>query len=215
MKTTWSRGLTVLATLALVSGTGTLVARADGPATAGSGSAPAAASSTQSGKGAELGKPYSQDETLKHAEDFFGGTSKGLAQTIAKAFNDNGQPDAYVTGNEGAGAFIVGLRYGAGTLHYKGGGSMPIYWEGPSIGWDFGGNASKTFMLIYNLHWTNDLFQRFPGVDGSLYLVAGVGINYLRADGITIAPIRTGVGLRAGASVGYMSFSHKRDWNPF
>ena len=92
---------------------------------------------------------------------------------------------------------------------------MRVYWRGPSVGWDFGGNASKVFMLVYNLHWTNQLFRRYPGVDGSFYLVAGVGLNYLRRDGITIAPIRTGVGLRAGASVGYLDFSKTRDWMPF
>lgn len=92
---------------------------------------------------------------------------------------------------------------------------MPVFWQGPSIGWDFGGNASKVFMLVYDLRNTNQLFQRFPGVNGSLYVVAGLGLNYLRRDGVTIAPIRTGVGLRAGANVGYISFNRQRDWNPF
>ena len=92
---------------------------------------------------------------------------------------------------------------------------MKVYWQGPSVGWDFGGNASKVFTLVYNLHWTRDLFQRFPGVDGSLYIVAGVGLNYQRANGITLAPIRTGVGLRAGANVGYLSYTEKKTWVPF
>lgn len=163
----------------------------------------------------EPGKTYTAQETIKAANDFFGGTTQGLASLIQKAFSELGQPNAYITGNEGGGAFIVGLRYGAGTLQYKGGGSMPVFWQGPSIGWDFGGNASKVFMLVYDLRNTNQLFQRFPGVNGSLYVVAGLGLNYLRRDGVTIAPIRTGVGLRAGANVGYISFNRQRDWNPF
>lgn len=160
-------------------------------------------------------RTYTEQETIKAANDFFGGTTQGLAKVIQKAFSDEGKPDAYITGNSGSGALIVGLRYGAGTLQYKGGRSMPIFWKGPSVGFDFGGNASKVFMLVYNLRNVKQLFQRYPGVDGSLYLVAGVGLNYLRRDGVTIAPIRTGVGLRAGANVGYLAFSRKRDWNPF
>lgn len=160
-------------------------------------------------------KTYTREETIKAAETFFGGTTQGLAQAIEKVFADNGQPNAYITGNEGSGAFIVGLRYGAGTLQYKGGGSMPVFWKGPSVGWDFGGNASKVFMLVYDLRWTDQLFRRYPGVDGSLYIVAGVGLNYLRRDSVTIAPIRTGVGLRAGASVGYLDFTRTRSWIPF
>ncbi len=158
---------------------------------------------------------YTQDETLDAAQKFFGGTSAGLAKAIERTFADNGRPVGYIIGNEGAGAFIVGLRYGAGTLKYKNGGTLPVYWQGPSLGFDFGGNASKTFTLVYNLHWTRDLFQRFPGVEGSLYVVAGVGVNYVRAGDITLAPIRTGVGLRAGANVGYLTFTREATANPF
>jgi hypothetical protein len=158
---------------------------------------------------------YSKDETLAAANKFFGGTTEGLAKAIEKAFSENGNPTAYIVGDEGAGAFFLGLRYGSGTLYYKGGGSMKVYWQGPSVGWDFGGNASKVFTLVYNLHWTKDLFQRFPGVDGSLYIVAGVGLNYQRASDITLAPIRTGVGLRAGANVGYLAYTQKQSWFPF
>ncbi len=179
-----------------------------------SGATPAVASSQLSGQ-AVSAKTYTSQETIQAANDFFGGTTQGLASLIQKAFSELGQPNAYITGNEGAGALIVGLRYGAGTLQYKGGGSMPVFWQGPSVGWDFGGNASKVFMLVYDLHVTNQLFQRYPGVNGSLYVVAGLGLNYLRRDGVTVAPIRTGVGLRAGANVGYISFSRQRTWNPF
>jgi hypothetical protein len=158
---------------------------------------------------------FTKDETLQAANDFFGGATQGLAKAIEKAFGELGRPNAYIQGNEGSGAVIVGLRYGTGVLYYKGGGAMRVFWQGPSVGFDFGGNASKVFTLVYNLHWTRDLFQRFPGVDGSLYVVAGVGINYQRSNGITLAPIRTGVGLRAGASVGYTLYERERTINPF
>ncbi len=186
------------------------------PADASSSSAAVGSQTTEShGSTAVPAKTYTTQETLQAANDFFGGTTQGLATAIQKVFAELGRPNAYITGNEGAGALIVGLRYGAGTLQYRGGGSMPVFWQGPSVGWDFGGNASKVFMLVYDLQTTDQLFQRYPGVNGSLYLVAGVGLNYLRRDGVTIAPIRTGVGLRAGANVGYISFNRTRDWNPF
>jgi hypothetical protein len=161
---------------------------------------------------------YSQDETMRAAERFFGGTSEGLAKAIQRAFKDNGQPNAYIAGNEASGAIGLGLRYGEGLLYFKGANGpqqMQVYWQGPSIGFDAGGNASKSFTLVYNLKWTRDLFQRFPGVDGSLYVVAGVGLNYQRADDITLAPIRTGVGLRAGANIGYLDYTREHHINPF
>lgn len=160
-------------------------------------------------------KTYTANDTIVAANNFFGGTTQGLALAIQKVFSKLGEPNAYITGNEGGGAFIGGLRYGIGALHYKGGQPMRVYWQGPSVGFDFGGNASKVFMLVYNLHWTDQLFQRFPGVAGSLYVIAGLGVNYLRTDDVTIAPIRTGVGLRAGANVGYMKFDRTRTINPF
>ena len=158
---------------------------------------------------------YSQEETVAAAQKFFGGTTSGLAKAIEKAFSELGRPVGYIIGNEGSGAFVVGLRYGEGELVYKGGGSTKVYWQGPSVGWDIGGNASKVFTLVYNLRWTKDLYQRFPGVDGSLYVVAGIGLNYQRAGDITLAPIRTGVGLRAGANVGYLAYTREKRINPF
>lgn len=158
---------------------------------------------------------YTKEETLAAAEKFFGGTTSGLARAIEKAFGELGRPVGYIVGTEGSGALVVGLRYGEGTLSYKGGGSTKVFWQGPSIGWDIGGNASKVFTLVYNLRWTKDLYQRFPGVDGSLYVVAGVGLNYQRANDITLAPIRTGVGLRAGASIGYLAYTREKRLNPF
>ena len=162
---------------------------------------------------------YSSEEILSKGRDFFGATTEGLAKAIEKVFAEKGQPNAYILGEEGGGAFIAGLRYGKGTLFYKGteGGSagLPIFWQGPSVGWDFGGNASKSFTLIYNLRNTDQMLQRFPGVDGSIYVVGGLGVNYQRSGDITLAPIRTGVGLRAGANVGYLHYTLKRSLVPF
>lgn len=159
--------------------------------------------------------PFDQVEVERAANEFFGETSQGLAQLIERAFAEQGQPNAYITGKEASGAIAVGLRYGEGTLYFRDGASMPIYWQGPSVGWDFGGNASKVFTLVYDLRSTDQLFQRFPGVDGSLYFVAGFGMNYQRAGTVTLAPIRTGVGLRAGANVGYLNYTREHTWMPF
>ena len=161
---------------------------------------------------------YTSDEILSKGKDFFGATTEGLAKAIEKVFAEKGQPNAYILGEEGGGAFIAGLRYGKGTLFYKGGegnAGLPIFWQGPSVGWDFGGNASKSFTLIYNLQNTDQMLQRFPGVDGSIYVVGGLGVNYQRSGDITLAPIRTGVGLRAGANVGYLHYTLKRSLVPF
>lgn len=158
---------------------------------------------------------YSAEEIVSKGRDFFGATTEGLAKAIEKVFAEQGQPNAYILGEEGSGAIIVGLRYGKGTLNYKGGGGLPLFWQGPSAGWDFGGNASKVFTLVYNLRTTDQMLQRFPGVDGSLYVVGGIGVNYQRSGEITLAPIRTGVGLRAGASIGYLHYTLKRSLIPF
>ena len=158
---------------------------------------------------------YGPDELVGAGHRFFGNVSRGLASIIERAVSQWGLPNGYVLGEEGSGAFVAGLRYGEGTLYTKNAGDLRVYWQGPSVGFDWGGNASKVFTLVYNLHWTRDMFQRFPGVDGSLYLVAGLGLNYQRANDVTLAPIRTGVGLRAGANVGYLAYTQHQSWNPF
>jgi len=158
---------------------------------------------------------YDQDSVLKEAEAFFGRSTEGLAKVIEKAFKEQGRPNGYVKGEEAAGAVAVGLRYGNGTLVMKDGATRRVWWQGPSIGFDFGGNVAKVFVLVYHLPRTSAIFQRFPGVDGSLYWVAGAGINYQRRNGIVLAPIRLGVGLRAGASVGYMKYTARKTYNPF
>jgi hypothetical protein len=159
---------------------------------------------------------YSQPEIVREAEEFFGAGAEGLAQVIAHVFEDLGRPNGYIQGNEGSGAAGVGLRYGRGDLRLKRRmGTTRVYWQGPSIGFDTGGNASKVFTLVYDLARPEDIFQRYPGVDGSAYFVGGVGVNYQRRDGVTLAPIRAGVGLRLGASVGYLHYSRRRRIVPF
>jgi len=161
------------------------------------------------------GDKFSQNEVVDAAANFFGVASEATAKAVQKVFSEQGLPDAYIKGDEGSGAIVVGLRYGSGWLIRKGYEPEKIYWQGPSVGWDFGGNASKVFMLVYNLGDEERLFQRFPGVDGSFYLVAGIGVNYLHANHITIAPMRTGVGLRAGVNAGYLQFTREHTLNPF
>lgn len=158
---------------------------------------------------------YSSEEIAREASQFFGETSENLAKAIERTFSDHGRPNAYILGREGGGAAVVGVRYGEGVLRFKGGESQQVFWQGPTIGWDFGGSASKVFTLVYNLSDSRDLFQRFPAVDGSLYVVAGFSVNYQRSGDIVLAPIRTGVGLRAGASLGYIHYTREQSFIPF
>lgn len=165
---------------------------------------------------AQAEQTYSEDEILAAAQRFFGAGAEGLATVIDHVFEDLGRPNGYIEGNEGSGAIGVGLRYGSGYLRRKGAsGRTRVYWQGPSIGFDTGGNAARVFTLVYNLRRTDDIYQRFPGVDGSAYFVGGVGVNYQRRDDITLAPIRAGVGFRLGANVGYLAYSRRRRINPF
>jgi hypothetical protein len=159
---------------------------------------------------------FNAEQIYQEAADFFGETTEGLAKVIEKIFADLGKPNAFIKGEEISGAFVVGLRYGNGSLHRKSdGGGTKVYWKGPSIGFDFGGNASKVFILVYDLPSDAQIFRRFPGVEGSFYFIAGLGANYQRAGDITLAPIRTGVGLRGGVNVGYMNFTRSNSWVPF
>lgn len=159
---------------------------------------------------------YSRDEIVEASADFFGVTAEAAASALERVFSDLGRPVGYIAGEEVSGAAGVGLRYGEGYLTLKGDPrTHKVYWAGPSIGFDAGGNASRSFTLVYNLHDVDQLYQRFPGVDGSAYFVAGMSVNYQRADDITLAPIRSGVGLRAGANVGYLAYSRQRNWVPF
>ena len=159
---------------------------------------------------------YSEDEIVAAAQRFFGAGAEGLATVVRHVFEDLGRPNGYIEGNEGSGAIGVGLRYGDGHLHLKGrSGETRVYWQGPSIGFDTGGNASRVFTLAYNLRRTDSIFHRYAGVDGSAYFVGGVGVNYQRRENVTLAPMRAGVGFRLGANVGYLAYSRRRRINPF
>jgi len=163
----------------------------------------------------DVEQTFSQNEIVQAASGFFGTTTEIVAKAVERAFRDLGQPDGYIKGDEGSGAFVVGLRYGSGWLIRKGREPVKVYWQGPSVGFDVGGNASKCFTLVYNLGRSDRLYQRFPGVDGSYYFVAGIGVNYQRADGITLAPMRTGLGLRVGVNAGYLAYTRERSFVPF
>ncbi len=158
---------------------------------------------------------YDEDELVHRASDFMGVTAETAGGIIEKTFKEEGRPTAYIAGEEGSVAFVAGLRYGKGLLYMKGRPAMTVYWQGPSVGFDAGGNGSRVFVLCYNLQYPDAIFRRFPGVDGSAYFIAGLGVNYQRADNITLAPIRAGVGFRLGANIGYLSYSRKRNFFPF
>lgn len=158
---------------------------------------------------------YSIDEIQEVTRGFFGTISTSLASVIEHAFKKSGRPTGYVLGKEGGGAFLAGLRYGEGTLYLRSGGRQQVYWHGPSIGYDVGAEGSRTLFLIYNLEDTTSLYRRFTGVDGSAYLVGGVGMTLLKGGPVLMAPIRSGLGLRLGASIGYVRFTSKPTWNPF
>lgn len=157
---------------------------------------------------------FDQDSILKDVADFFGETTEGLAKVVEKAFKDQGRPNGYIKGEEISAAITVGLRYGEGELTLKNGGKRKVFWQGPSLGFDLGANASKVFVLVYHLPKADNIFQRFPAVDGSLYYIGGAGINYQQRGNVVLAPIRLGVGLRAGASIGYMHYTRKKTLNP-
>jgi hypothetical protein len=158
---------------------------------------------------------YSEQEIVMEAGTVFGGAAKGLADAVHTVFQKYGEPNAYIKGEEASGAIVLGLRYGSGTLHMKTGSQQKVFWQGPTAGWDFGGNAVKVFTLVYNLPNGQAIYQRFPGVEGSAYLVAGIGVNYQQRGDIILAPMRSGVGLRLGASVGYLKYTKDREWLPF
>ncbi len=171
---------------------------------------------TASSNPADKGPTYSRDEIVAAGSNFLGVTAEALGAAIERIFADQGdRPTAYIAGEEASGAFAVGLRYGKGLLYMKKENApKTVYWQGPSVGWDFGGNASRVFTLVYNLHYADMIYRRYPGVEGSAYLVGGLGVNYQRAEDITLSPVRAGVGLRLGANVGWLSYSKRRNILP-
>ncbi len=181
-------------------------------------SLPAAAQTTGSVSKSERTsstETYSTEEVLTAGHRFFGKTTRGLAKAVEYVFQRQGEPTAYIVGEEGSGAFVGGLRYGEGTIYYKNGTKQRIYWQGPSVGFDFGGNGSRSLVLVYNSSGPEDLYERFGGVEGSAYMIGGVGVNFQRHGDIVLAPIRTGVGARLGANVGYLKYTKRPEWNPF
>ena len=158
---------------------------------------------------------YTAQEIIDSGHKFFGATSGGLATVVEKIFASYGLPNGYLLGEEGSGALIGGLTYGEGTLYTKNAGDHKVFWQGPSLGWDFGGEGSRVMMLVYNLDDVSSLYTRFGGVAGSAYVVAGVGFNVLQSNRVLLVPIRTGVGARLGVNLGYLKLTERATWNPF
>ena len=158
---------------------------------------------------------YSEPEIVRIASDFFGMTTAAVARAVSRIFRDLGRPNAYITGEEASGAIAIGLRYGSGHMTRKGYRRLKIYWQGPSIGFDIGANASKCFTLVYQIRRQEEIFQRYPGIEGTYYFIAGIGVNYQRSGRISLAPMRTGIGIRAGVNAGYLSYTRERNILPF
>ena len=158
---------------------------------------------------------FTSGELVSAGQQFFGTISRGLASLIERAVGQWGLPNGYVLGEDAGGAFFGGLRYGEGMLYTKNAGDLKVFWQGPSVGWDFGGEGARTMMLVYNLPAIEAIHQRFGGISGSAYFVGGFGMTALTANDIVLVPIRSGVGLRLGANVGYLKFTPQATWNPF
>ncbi|HMT48250.1 MAG TPA: DUF1134 domain-containing protein [Novosphingobium sp.] len=197
-------------------------APAQGPASAGPASDVVVTAENGGGKTRDVApnvattdKTYRAGDLVKAGEEVFGEGAAGLAEMIQGLLKKQGEPNAYIQGSEGGAALIVGLRYGKGTLTHKVEGQKPVYWTGPSVGIDAGGNAAKAFVLVYNLYDTEDLYKRFPAGEGQAYVVGGLTASYLRSGDVVLIPIRMGVGMRLGINAGYMKFSKKQKWLPF
>lgn len=178
-------------------------------------STPSTAPAPVAPAGTTRGDTVPRDDVFSAAEGVFGKGAEGLANLIEKILKDQGQPSAYIAGQEAGGAFVVGVRYGSGTMHHQVEGQRAVYWTGPSVGFDFGADASKVFVLVYNLHDSQELFKRFPGAEGNAYVVGGFTASYHRQGDVVLIPVRLGVGLRLGVNAGYMRFSEKNRWVPF
>jgi len=179
------------------------------------GAEPQAAADAQPAAAADASATYHKDDLIGAAEGVFGKGAHGLASIIEDILRKQGEPDGYIVGREGGGAIAVGLRYGSGTLYHKVEGQRPVYWTGPSLGFDLGLNAGKAFVLVYNLYDTQDLYHRYGAGEGQAYLVGGFNVSYLRRGDVVLIPVRMGAGLRLGANIGYMKFSEKQKWLPF
>lgn len=162
-----------------------------------------------------LSDTYSADELVNKGSAFFGSVAQGLASVVERSVSQFGLPNGYILGEEGSGAFFAGARYGQGTMYTRNAGDLPLFWQGPTIGLDFGGDGSKVMMLVYNLPDVNAVFGRYPGVDGSAYVVGGLGMTVVKHHQVVVVPIRSGVGARLGINVGYLKFTQEATWNPF
>lgn len=163
----------------------------------------------------EDSKYYSQSEIVKAGHGFFGTVSKGMGEAVEWAFQKAGRPNGYILGEDAGGAVVAGVRYGEGTLYTKDAGNHKVYWQGPSLGYDFGAEGSKVMVLVYNMRDPSDIYNRFGGVQGAAYLVGGVGVQLQKNGDVTLAPIRSGIGVRLGANVGYLKYTRNPTWNPF
>lgn len=174
-----------------------------------------AAAMTMLNETAAADDTYSKSEIVNEVAGFFGVAAKTAASIVEHVFSDLGRPNAYITGEEASGAIGFGLRYGKGNMHRKRFSNQRVYWQGPSVGFDVGGDVAKCFTLIYQIRRQQEIYQRFPGVEGSAYFIGGLGVNYQRSGRISLAPIRAGVGFRTGVNVGYLSYTRDRDILPF
>jgi len=186
-----------------------------GPVQGQTSSPPPTSPSPPAGDTAAPSGQYSSNEVIDAGHRFFGTISRGLAQIVEKAGSQWGLPNGYILGQEAGGAVVAGLRYGEGILYTKNAGDLRVYWQGPSLGFDFGGDGARTMMLVYNLPATDAVYQRFVGIDGSAYFVGGLGMTALTFNNIVVVPIRSGIGFRLGANVGYLKFTPTATWNPF
>ena len=162
-----------------------------------------------------LSDTFSGEELVESGREFFGSAAQGLASVVERAVSQYGQPNGYVLGEEAGGALFIGAKYGEGTLYTRNAGQFKLFWQGPSIGLDVGGDGSKVMMLVYNLNTIQDILGRYPGVDGSAYVVGGVGMTVTKRGNVVVVPIRSGVGARLGINVGYLNFTAEPTWNPF
>jgi len=161
------------------------------------------------------GDTFQKSELVDSGHKFFGNVSRGLALTVEEAVRRFGEPNGYILGQEASGAFVGGLRYGEGKLYTRNAGDRKVFWQGPSVGFDFGGDGARTMMLVYNLPRVSEMYRRYVGIDGSAYFIGGFGMTALASDGIVVVPIRSGVGARLGVNVGYLKFTDNPTWNPF
>ncbi len=164
---------------------------------------------------ADAPQTFAPNELVDSGHRFFGAVSRGLAEIVQETVRRWGLPNGYVLGQEASAAFFGGLRYGEGKMYTRNAGDLPVYWQGPSIGFDAGADGDRTMMLVYNLPTVDAIFRRFGGIDGSAYFIGGFGFTALGAESIVVVPIRTGVGARLGVNVSYLKFTPHATWNPF